>query len=352
MKQSFYGLSYAELEKLLPNPEVQRQVLRSVYKNHFSSPLIDSSLQLSKATRLSLQSLSFDLPEIIQKQSSHDGTFKLLITLNERQTQAVETVLIPFYKKYTICLSTQVGCAMGCKFCYTATQGLTRNLEVHEIVAQYLIAYRFLKTINPETAPPSIVFMGQGEPLHNFDAVKKAIEILTHPLALGLGPRQITLSTVGHKKGLLRLHELPMINIAFSLHSPFQKERETIIPTAKSQQLTEILELLKQKQRLKKQFITYEYLIIKNFNHSQDHAHEMARLLPKETSLINLIPFNPFPTAPVNFQRPNHEQVEEFKTFLVRYGLRCMIRTTKGDEILAACGQLTSKNRALAVKSL
>lgn len=279
---------------------------------------------------------SIDLPKIVNHFESEDGTIKFQIRFEDGLE--VETVLIPFFKRFTVCISTQVGCAMGCTFCYTATQGLKRNLTAGEIVAQYILAKNWLQNKDSHQLSPSIVFMGQGEPLHNFDEVKKAIEILNSPQMGDVGLRQMTLSTVGYVPGLRRLNELPGINIALSLHSPFEEERNQLIPVNQRFPLEEVIQFLDQRTLLKRQFITFEYLLISNLNMTDSHANALTSLLGTRKALINLIPFNPFPNS--RWNRPTLEETETFKQKLVAKKLRVMVRNTKGDDILAACGQL------------
>mgnify|MGYP001561643366 FL=1 len=191
-----------------------------------------------------------------------------------------------------------------------------------------------------EAPCPNIVFMGQGEPLHNFEQVKRAISILLHPWALDLGSRQITLSTVGYLPGLIRFHELPRINLAFSLHSPFEEERGELIPIERRFPLKEIQRVLKSLPLLPRQFITLEYLILKNVNHSERHAQALADWSRDMKSIINLIPYNTIPDLP--HQRPSEDMVDLFKKSLVKRGMRVMERVAKGSDIAAACGQLAS----------
>ncbi len=275
----------------------------------------------------------FSLPRITHIQEAQDGTVKFQMCMAD--SLEVETVLIPFHKRYTICLSTQVGCAMNCHFCYTGTQGLKRNLTAGEIVGQYLSAHRWLLNHQETKLKPSVVFMGQGEPLHNGYEVQKAILVLNDPKLVGLGQSQITLSTVGYLPGFKFLKELPRINIALSLHSPFQGEREALIPISKTNNLDAVMESLDQ---LEDRIITYEYLLIKDLNMSQEHVRALSALLSHRRAVLNLIPFNPFPGS--NWERPTDLDIDEFRSHLVASKLRVMVRTTKGDDILAACGQL------------
>jgi 23S rRNA (adenine2503-C2)-methyltransferase len=227
---------------------------------------------------------------------------------------------------------------MNCSFCYTGTQGLKRNLSSGEIVGQFIVATQWLKEKNPGSINPSIVFMGQGEPLHNSEGVLQAIKVLNDRQTLGVGTRQMTLSTVGFMPGLKKLKNFPKINFALSLHSPFEDERIQLIPVNERFPLKDVIEELDQLPLLNKQFITYEYLMIKDFNMSDRHVDGLQELLGHRKAIVNLIPFNPFPGA--KWDRPDPLAVDEFRAKLVKKKLRVMLRTTKGSDILAACGQL------------
>lgn len=268
---------------------------------------------------------------------SPDLTAKFLFKLQDSQT--IESVLVPFQSRDAVCLSTQVGCAMGCEFCYTSKMGLKRNLSSQEIIDQYLAVKKWVSEQNQLRLPPNVVFMGQGDPLHNFEEVKQAIQWLLKNT--GLGPRNITVSTVGFIPGLLRFNELGGVNLALSLHTPFEMERSQIIPLNRRWPLKDIFEALDQVQLRNKQFINCEYLMMKDFNMSASHADELSTWLRGRRTIVNLIPFNPYPDAP--WKKPSGEEIEEFKKLLVSHGLRVFLRTTKGDDIMAACGQLNTK---------
>lgn len=283
-----------------------------------------------------LARFDFRLPEIAEVYESSDGTVKFQVQFADGLS--TETVLIPFHKRFTVCLSTQVGCAMKCSFCYTGTQGLKRNLRAGEIVGQFLVARSWLFERNQKALSPAIVFMGQGEPLQNAEEVLRAITILNQRDTIGVGHRQMTLSTVGFLPGITRLKEFPRINIALSLHSPFQEERSRLIPVNEKYPLSEVLTALDELPLLPRQFITYEYLMIKDFNVSESHANGLQELLGHRRAIVNLIPFNPFPGS--ELERPEDSQIEAFKEMLVARRLRVMVRTTKGADILAACGLL------------
>ena len=192
--------------------------------------------------------------------------------------------------------------------------------------------------ISKESLIPNIVFMGQGEPLHNFEELKKSLEILLDAEGLALGPRQITLSTAGFLPGLIRFNELPKINLALSLHSAFNETRSELIPINTQYPLENLFDVLDSIDLAKRQFITYEYLLIDGLNDQLEDADALFKLLSTRKAIINLIAFNPFPNS--QYQRPSTLKVDRFKELLVERNLRVMIRTTKGDDILAACGQL------------
>ena len=233
---------------------------------------------------------------------------------------------------------------MNCSFCYTGTMGLRRNLSAGEIVGQYLKAREFLRGKNPKSLNPSLVFMGQGEPLHNASEVKTAIEILNDPKMADVGVRQMTLSTVGYLPAIHELKDFPRINIALSLHSAFDEERNLLIPINQKYPLKDVVNALGEIPLLPRQFITFEYLLVKDFNMTEAHADKLAELLGNRKALVNLIPMNPFPGS--KWERPDDDRIEEFRQMLVARKLRVMVRGTKGDDILAACGQLRVEGSA------
>jgi 23S rRNA (adenine2503-C2)-methyltransferase len=233
---------------------------------------------------------------------------------------------------------------MNCSFCFTGKQGLKRNLTTSEIVGQFIQAWRWLAKNRPgEERILNIVFMGQGEPLHNFDAVKKACEIFLSKHGASIGVQKITISTAGYIPGLKRWSkEIPGVNLALSLHSPFEEKRNELIPINKKYPLDEVLTYIDKIPLNKKQFITYEYILIKDFNDSLDDAKKLGTMLTGKSAYINLIPFNSFPGS--HYKRPNLDKVEKFKEVLDTYKIPTLIRSAKGDDVLAACGQLNSKN--------
>ncbi|TFH38342.1 MAG: 23S rRNA (adenine(2503)-C(2))-methyltransferase RlmN [Chrysiogenales bacterium] len=282
-----------------------------------------------------------DKPRIIHTQKSADGTMKFLFEL--RDGIRIETVVLSFFKRHTVCLSTQAGCAMGCAFCKTGMGGLARNLTRDEILGQYLACYRHIIGENPgdTVASPGIVFMGQGEPLHNFDNLKAAFEVLLSDRGMCLGPRQITLSTVGYLPGLTRIEELPPVNFALSLHSALPHKRARLVPLEKRWGLERILPLVRTISLKKNQYINFEYLLIRDFNDGHDDAEALAGLVRPFKAFVNIIPYNEVPG--LAWKPPDEERVAAFKAFLIDLDVRSMVRLPKGADIQAACGQLASR---------
>lgn len=348
---SFYSLTLSHLkDHFLQNnvkpfhaqtvfTEIYKKLNFNFQKSDFDTPLITDALG----------AFDFSLPKIVREQNAKDGTTKFLLEMKDGLK--VETVLIPFHKRFTVCLSSQVGCAMNCSFCYTGTQGLKRNLLAQEIIGQYLVAWQWLIQNRPEKSVcPNIVFMGQGEPLHNFDEVKKAIDIMLTTEGLHLGPRQITLSTAGYLPGIERLNEMARVNIALSLHSPTNSVRNELIPLNRSYNIETVLNALGKVPLLKRQFVNFEYLLIKDLNNSSEDAVKLATLLQGKKAIVNLIPFNEFPDSP--YKRPSVESIDRFKLILEENGIPTTVRTTKGDDILAACGQLKVLDEITQAKKL
>ncbi len=344
MKQSFYDLNHSDLEMVLSQNDLNLSAAAILFNWHYKKK--ENAQCYEKIAKSSLAFLQnnfdFSLPEIDTVHESEDQTVKFLFKLQDNHT--VETVLIPFHNKYSLCLSSQVGCAMNCSFCSTGKQGLTRNLATSEIVGQFLQAWRWLATNRPgEERILNIVFMGQGEPLHNFDAVKKACEIFLSKHGTSIGVQKITISTAGYIPGLKRWsREIPGVNLALSLHSPFAEKRNELMPISAKYPLDEVLSYIDKIPLHKKQFITYEYILIKDFNDSPDDAQKLGTILAGKRAYINLIPFNAFPGS--HYKCPNLDKIEKFKEVLDTFKIPTLIRSAKGDDVLAACGQLNSKN--------
>ena len=343
-KTSFYEHNYQDLQDLLKAHNVNPISATLLFRHHYKEKKLNpcDHHNLSKAAKEFLTTnLDFSLPEVDIIHESNDQTVKLLVKLQDGQR--VESVLIPFQNKYTICISTQVGCAMKCSFCFTGTQGLKRNLKTSEIIGQFILAWNWLKINRPDDHQlKNIVYMGQGEPLHNFDAVKKANQIFLDQHGMSLGVQKITVSTAGYLPGLKRWNdEMPGVNIALSLHSVFEEKRNTLIPINQRYPLQDVMDYIDTIPLARKQYVIYEYLLIKDFNDTEKDAHATGEFLKGRTAIINLIPFNPFPGS--QYLRPLDSSILEFQKIIGTYNLPALIRTTKGDDILAACGQLNTK---------
>lgn len=336
---SIYSYQATEFAHFLADHSVKEEVSLDFYRNTFGEKK-KRSFQLSDDAKKSIEkNFDLELPEIDSLQKSADGTIKFLLKFKDGKK--VEAVALNFHKNYTLCLSSQVGCAMKCDFCLTATQGLERNLKAHEIVSQYIRVMRYLHENAISKKKPNIVFMGQGEPLHNFDNLKQALMILRDRSGLDLAGDKITISTSGYLPGIKRLGELPAVNMAFSLHSVREDVRTKLIPLNKSYPWKECLsELAKNNPSIKK-VLNIEYLLLAGVNDSLEDAQLLAEELEGFDYFINLIPFNPFNGNP--YRRPSDQSVDDFRKKLVFLKVRTMVRTTKGDDILAACGQLKTK---------
>jgi 23S rRNA (adenine2503-C2)-methyltransferase len=284
------------------------------------------------------------VPEVVWQGLSRDGTRKFLVKMEDGNT--VESVSIPAKSRLTLCISSQVGCAIGCTFCHTGTQGLTRHLKAGEITGQFLAVTKWLKTnVHQEERLTNIVYMGQGEPLHNYENVKKATENFMCPQGIGLGQRKITLSTSGLVPQIKKLIDFPPVNIAISLHAAYNNVRTELMPINKVYDLERLFEAIKTIPLKAHRRITYEYLLIRDLNDGRRDVDALCELLTRKESKVNLIPFNEYPGS--NYKRPSKEKIIWFMEELNSRGFTCTVRTTKGDDILAACGQLKSEYEKL-----
>lgn len=265
---------------------------------------------------------------------SPDGTRKLTFRCDDGAV--VETVYIPADGRNTLCISSQVGCAMGCTFCYTAKMGLKRNLTTAEIVEQVVQARRLLGDINGHIG--NIVFMGMGEPLHNVDNVIRAIHILTDGKGLNFSRRKVTVSTSGLVPGIKRLGEETDVQLAISLNASTNEMRSQLMPVNDRWDLDELLATLREFPLDNRERITFEYVLIKDVNDSLADAQRVIDLTRGIPSKINLIPFNPHPRTP--FQTPPEERIDAFRQYLVDRNVGVYRRRTRGQEEMAACGQL------------
>ena len=341
-----YRLLPLEMEKLVLKMNQPRyradQILHALYHEYPKS--MDDLKQLPKEMRAELIEMGYTVGAAIETHRvvSEDGdTTKILLSLNDGTL--IETVLIQYqsekpngHPRSTICVSTQVGCAMKCVFCATGQMGFQRNIRAEEIVSQVMHFASLLRSRGQHIT--NIVFMGMGEPLANYDETILAVRLLTHPKAFGLGQRSITISTIGLIAGIDKLAEEDLqIGLAISLHAPNNEMRKWLVPTASPHSVEDIISTGRRYFRKTGRRVTFEYALIDGVNDSPETAEELAWLLRGNGSHVNLIPVNP--TAG-NFERPSKRNVLEFEDILLDSGVNCTVRVEKGSEISAACGQL------------
>jgi 23S rRNA (adenine2503-C2)-methyltransferase len=293
---------------------------------------------LSEALRIKLQSiLSISIPTIITKTVSNDGTTKYLLSLQDRSN--IEMVIIPNGKKNTLCISSQVGCARECTFCATAKLGLNRNLETHEITSQVFLAIREMG----EDKLTNIVFMGMGEPLDNFENVVKAIRILQHDLCFNFSPRRITISTSGVIPQIAKLAETGLkLKLAVSLNSAIQSKREILMPISKTYPLSELKKNLLDFRKKTPYRITFEYVMIKDFNIGQEDVKALLKFLGDISCKLNVIKWNEVDDLP--FETPATREIDKFISSMNVLSSAVTYRRSRGADIGAACGQLAAKN--------
>ena len=302
----------------------------------------DSMTNITKSLRQELASeFSLELPVVHTTRESIDGTVKWL--MKSHQGDLFETVLIPDGKRQTLCISSQVGCMLDCTFCATGKQGFNGNLSTAEIVGQVVQASRWLMSNRPNDRISNIVFMGMGEPLLNFDATMKATSIFLDDYGFGLSRRRVTISTAGVVPAILEMCGQTSIALAVSLHAPNDEVRTELVPLNKRYPIRVLLDACNEYLRSQnvKALITFEYSLIEGVNDSIELAKDLAELLRDFRCKVNLIPFNPFPGS--TYKRPSDERILAFHKTVNDNGVMAMCRTTRGDDIAAACGQLTGR---------
>ncbi|NUL81785.1 MAG: 23S rRNA (adenine(2503)-C(2))-methyltransferase RlmN [Armatimonadetes bacterium] len=307
-----------------------RQMARWVYTANCRS--FDQMTDLPASLRSLLEEkFQIEAIKLYLKQESADGTIKCLVELSDKEQ--VECVLLPFKDRTSVCLSSQVGCAMGCHFCATAQLGAGRNLTPGEIVDQLLL----MQSLSSSRIS-HVVFMGMGEPMLNFDNVLTSIRLMNKEI--GIGMRRMTISTVGIVPRILDLaKEKLQITLAVSLHAPNDELRKSLMPVAKKWSIAELLDACRSYFAQTGRRVTFEYLLLKGINDQAEHADQLAGLLKGFPCLVNLIPFN-FVRTDLNFQRPGSSQVRLFRDKLTEKGIETTQREEKGHDIAAACGQL------------
>ncbi|MFN8369158.1 MAG: 23S rRNA (adenine(2503)-C(2))-methyltransferase RlmN [Bacteriovoracaceae bacterium] len=300
VKQNIFDLDFEGWQKWLAGIGVKKYIVKQIfdwiYLKQVYNPLEWTNVAISTREIIN-QHFDYKLPEIVYSAVAADNTIKFLIKLADGKT--IESVAIPSKKRMTLCLSSQVGCAIGCTFCHTATQGFTRNLKVHEVVGQFLVVNKFLQdNLDPAIHVnhiTNIVYMGMGEPLHNFENMKTATEIFIDDQALRIGQRRVTLSTSGMVPQIEKLWDFPPINFTISLHSAIDKTRSTLMPINKVYDVQRLIAAIKTIPLKPRRMITFAYTLIDGVNNAQEDLDAIMNLLPKQVSKINLIPYNEFP---------------------------------------------------------
>ena len=315
------------------------QLVKWIY--HFGEDNFDNMTNLNKKLREKLKSVAeIKAPEVAVEQRSADGTIKWAMQVGDQQ---VETVYIPEADRATLCVSSQVGCALACTFCSTAQQGFNRNLTVSEIIGQVWRASKIIGNFGVTGVRPitNVVMMGMGEPLLNVANVVPAMEIMLDDFAYGLSKRRVTLSTSGVVPALDNLSKMIDVALAISLHAPNDELRDEIVPLNKKYNIKTLIDSVNHYLSVSNANhgkVTIEYVMLDHVNDHVEHAHQLAEVLKNTPCKINLIPWNPFPEAP--YAKSSNTRIDRFQKTLMEYGLTVIVRKTRGDDIDAACGQL------------
>ena len=334
------------IQKFGHKPYRAKQLLKWIY--HFGERDFSKMTDLAKPFRTSLDEIAeIEIPKIELDHLSHDGTRKWLLDMGTKN--GIETVFIPEKSRGTLCISSQVGCALECTFCSTGRQGFNRNLTSAEIIGQLWLAnhklreqdnYKVLK--KDERIITNVVMMGMGEPLANYKHVVHALEMMLDDNIYGLSRRKVTLSTSGLVPAIEKLSLDCPVSLAISLHAPNNKIRDEIVPINKKYPLDMLMKAcLNYVEKAPRDFITFEYVMLENVNDSIDQAKELVNLIKNVPSKINLIPFNPFPKS--GYKCSKKTTIKAFQEILMDAGIVTTIRKTRGDDIDAACGQLAGQ---------
>ena len=315
------------------------QLVKWIY--HFGEDNFDNMTNINKKLREKLKAVAeIKAPEVAVEQRSADGTIKWAMQVGKQQ---VETVYIPEADRATLCVSSQVGCALACTFCSTAQQGFNRNLKVSEIIGQVWRASKIIGNFGVTGIRPitNVVMMGMGEPLLNVANVVPAMEIMLDDFAYGLSKRRVTLSTSGVVQALDNLSKMIDVALAISLHAPNDELRDEIVPINKKYNIKMLIDSVNRYLSVSNANhgkVTIEYVMLDHVNDGVEHAHQLAEVLKNTPCKINLIPWNPFPEAP--YAKSSNTRIDRFQKTLMEYGFTVIIRKTRGDDIDAACGQL------------
>ena len=330
-----------------------KQVFRWIHQRGVAD--FDAMTDLAKTLRDKLKAgAEVRAPAILAEHRSEDGTVKWLFDVGIGN--GIETVFIPEDDRGTLCVSSQVGCALDCKFCSTGRQGFNRDLSAGEIIGQLWVANRRLEELGGARLAPAegeeagaflrpvsnVVMMGMGEPLNNFQPVVDAMTVMLDDHAYGLSRRRVTLSTSGVVPNIRKLKDALPVALAVSLHAPNDEIRSRIMPVNDAYPIATLLDACRDYlEAAPRDFITFEYVMLKGVNDAPDHARELARTLATVPSKVNLIPFNPFPDS--GFEKTHPDRVRLFQKILIEAGFIATVRKTRGDDIDAACGQLAGQ---------
>jgi len=348
MKQNLLDLTYEDLKFFL-NSKIgieekklnmrAQQIFTAVYQKGLSdfNQLTTIPVELRKVLD---KNISFNDSKITETHESTDGTLKFLVELLDGNK--VECVYIPEKTRGTICVSSQVGCSLTCTFCRSGTQKLVKNLSASEIVSQIILVKNKLKDWGDQKIVSNIVFMGQGEPLINMKNLKTAIQILKDKKGLNYGNKKITVSTSGIANKIVEAADEIGTYLALSLHAPTDKLREKIMPINKKFKIKDLIKQLKYYTSVVKEPIFLEYVMLKGVNDTEDCAKQLVRLMAQFPSKVNLIEFNSWPG--VKFQPTERKDIEKFSKFIQDKGYMSFIRRSRGDDVLAACGQLRTES--------
>ena len=317
-----------------------QQVMKWIY--HQRGDDFERMTDLGKGLREALKAhAEVRAPRTTFEQRSADGTCKWLLGLDGGN--AIETVFIPEPTRGTLCVSSQVGCGLNCRFCSTATQGFNRNLSTAEIIGQVWVAARALGNVTHQVRRiTNVVMMGMGEPLLNFDNVVRAMSLMRDDLGFGLANKRVTLSTAGLVPMIDQLSEAADVSLAVSLHAPTDALRDELVPLNKKYPIAELMDACRRYQAARpRSTITFEYTLLRGVNDHPAHARGLVKLLRRIPSKLNLIPFNPFPGT--QYQRSGEDEIRAFQKIVLDAGVLATVRRTRGDDIGAACGQLVGK---------
>ncbi len=336
-KHILYGASLSQLKTICEQLELPRfahkQIAKWLYSRFVTD--IDSMTDLSKVARERLKEhCELGLSAPLKVSVSMDGTKKYLFRTSEGEY--IESALIPDGERMTLCVSSQAGCKMGCKFCATGRMGFRHHLPATEIINQII-------SIPERDKLTNLVFMGMGEPLDNIDNLMRTLDILTSEWGMAWSPTRITVSTAGVAKTLPRLLDESKVHIAVSLHNPFPEERKEIMPIENSYSIKEVCDILRRYDFTHQRRVSFEYIVLEGMNCSMRHIKELSRLLDGIKCRINLIRFHKIPDSP--FYSPELEKIIEFRDTLTKRGIQTTLRASRGEDIEAACGLLSTAEK-------